>query len=62
MAASRTRSLFFAVIFVATSVHATPLIRRASVGANRVQGVDASQVAAMSSDGRYVAFSSAAPN
>src|SRR5262245_7532393 len=62
MTASRVRSLFLVAVFVATSVQATPLIRRASVGANRVQGIDTSRTAAISSDGRYVAFSSAAPN
>ena len=62
MNASRIRSLFLAGVFLATSVQATPLIRRASVGANRVQGSDASPIGAMSSDGRYVAFASSAPN
>jgi len=62
MTAARMRSLFVAAAFLATPVQATPLIRRASVGAGRVQGADATFTGAISSDGRYVVFGSLASN
>jgi len=62
MVGTGMRSLFVAAVFVATPVRATPLVRRVSVGTGRVQGADASIDAAISSDGRYVAFGSGAPN